>query len=298
MRNLTGLLMIIACDLLALSLLCNTYAFSYEISKSSPRLLKSYENLYDEMDLYERYSYSYGYEEEDNNIDSEPSKKILRPNGYIRAAIETTAVLGMVSAYYWGTKAYTSDFDYDVSLKTLKKKFSGEAIRFDDNTIGTNSFLGHPLSGSYYYLIARDNDISRIESFLWSSVVSAIHEYFIEFPEVASINDLITTPVAGSAIGEAMYQLGRYFRCAKNGNLITHKIMSVIMDPVALVNDWIWHGINMDFFEQGRCYSSPLQGEFNIFSGISSIYRENTSRFNTGFEVGFHGKVYPLPEYG
>ena len=115
MRNRTGLLMIIACDLLALSFLCNTYAFSYEISKYSPRLLKSYKNLYDEMDLYERYSYSYGYEEEDNNIDSEPSKKILRPNGHIRAAIETTAVLGMVPAYYWGTKAYTADFDYRVS---------------------------------------------------------------------------------------------------------------------------------------------------------------------------------------
>jgi len=219
MRNLTGLLMIIACDLLALSLLCNTYAFSYEIGKSSPRLLKSYENLHDEMDLYERHSYSYGYEKEDNSINSEQGKKILRPSGYIRAAIETTAVLGMVSAYYWGTKTYTADFDYDVNLKTLRRKFSGEAIRFDDNTIGTNSFLGHPLSGSYYYLIARNNDISRIESFLWASVVSAIHEYFIELPEVASINDLVTTPVAGSTIGEAMYQLGRYFRCAKNRNL-------------------------------------------------------------------------------
>src|SRR5215475_1498159 len=57
-----------------------------------------------------------------------------------------------------------------------------------------------------------------------------------------------------------------------------------VIDPIALVNDWIWHGINMDFFEQGRCYSSPLQGEFNLFSGISSMYRENTSRFKTGFE--------------
>ena len=115
MRNLTGLLMIIACDLLALSLLCNTYAFSYEIGESSPRLLRSYENLYDEMDLYERYPYSYRHEKEDNSINSEQDKKILRPNGYIRAAIETTAVLGMVSAYYWGTKAYTADFDYRVS---------------------------------------------------------------------------------------------------------------------------------------------------------------------------------------
>src|SRR5262245_24893699 len=119
MRNLTGLLMIIACDLFALSLLCNTYAFSYDIGESSPRLLKSYENLYDEMDLYERYFYSYGYEKEDNSIDSEQDKKILRPNCYIRAAIEKIAVLGMVSAYYWGTKVYTANFDYDVSLKTL-----------------------------------------------------------------------------------------------------------------------------------------------------------------------------------
>src|SRR6516164_4391259 len=29
---------------------------------------------------------------------------------------------------------------------------------------------------------------------------------------VVSINDFVTTPVAGSAIGEVMYQFGRYFR--------------------------------------------------------------------------------------
>src|SRR5262245_55954697 len=130
---------------------------------------------------------------------------------YLRATIESSILLGLVSAYYWGTRSAAADFHYDASFDTLKKKFSGEAILFDEDPIGTNSFPGHPLAGSYYYIIARDNNLSRIESFLWSFALSSIHEFFIEFQEVASINDFVTTPVAGSAIGEVMYQFEHPF---------------------------------------------------------------------------------------
>src|SRR5262249_5778900 len=92
----------------------------------------------------------------------------LNNKRYFRAAIESSTLLGLVSAFYWGKREAAADFHYDVSFNTLKKKFSGEAILFDDDPIGANSFQGHPLAGSYYYLIARNNNLSRIESFLWS----------------------------------------------------------------------------------------------------------------------------------
>ena len=56
-------------------------------------------------------------------------------NRYLRTAIDTAVVLGLTSLYYWGTQTFSSDFDYDVSFETLRKKFSGEAIRFDDLSI-------------------------------------------------------------------------------------------------------------------------------------------------------------------
>jgi len=97
---------------------------------------------------------------------------------YLRATIESSVLFVLVSAYYWGTRTAAADFHYDVSFNTLKKKFSGEAILFDEDPIGTNSFPGHPLAGSYYYLIARNHNLSRIESFLWSFALASIHEFF------------------------------------------------------------------------------------------------------------------------
>jgi hypothetical protein len=90
--------------------------------------------------------------------------KNARRSRYLRTTLETSVLLGAVSLYYWGTKSFAADFDYDVSLETLQKKLSGQAILFDDNSLEANSFPGHPLAGAYYYLIARNNHLSRTES--------------------------------------------------------------------------------------------------------------------------------------
>ena len=202
----------------------------------------------------------------------------------------------MTSIYYWATKTSSADFDYDVNFATLKKKFSGEAVRFDDNAFRLNSFSGHALAGAYYYLIARDNNLSRIESFLWSFATSSIYEFFIELPEVASINDFIVTPVAGATIGEAMYQFGRYFRCSKNKDTLMYQITSTIMDPIALINSFIFDDTHYKFKE--TCYYNSIQSEFSIFGGMSTVYHENTAHFENGFIFRFHGTLYLLPDYG
>ena len=191
-----------------------------------------------------------------NNIDNQ-EKDILRSNEeiihdiqknrkkstYLRAAIETSVILGFVSAFYWGTEHSSDDFDYDISFYTLKNKLSGKYILFEDNKIRTNSFPGHPVSGAFYYLIARNNNLSRTESFLWSFAASMINELFIEFTEVASLNDIVVTPVAGATIGEAMYKFGKYFRCAKNRDDVIYKILAAVIDPVALGHSFIWSDV-------------------------------------------------------
>jgi hypothetical protein len=235
----------------------------------------------------------------------EPNKDIIydiqknhNRSNFARAAIETSTLLGLVSAYYWGTKGSSDDFDYDISFDTLRKKFSGEAILFDDNSIKTNSFPGHPLSGAYYYLIARNHNLSRTESFLWSFGASAINEFFIEFTEVASISDLVVTPVAGFTIGEAMYEFGKYFRCAKNKDDLLYKMLAAVMDPIALVNSFIWSDMHGKYFKSDSCPFTSLQKDISIFSGMSVGYHENTDNFNADLIFGFHGKLYLIPQYG
>ena len=287
----------------------NAYAFSNEMKNYHFRLIKNDVNFYSDRNPVAKYDNSildtnYNIEGNDENF-SRSHKEVFGNvqnkssiDGYLRAAIETTALFGFVSLYYWGTKSSKSDFDYDVSFQTLRKKFSGQAVLFDDNSIGTNSFPGHPLSGSYYYLIARDSKLSRLESFLWSFAASSVHEFFIELPEVVSINDLVVTPVAGAAIGESMYQFGRYFRCSKNKNDLMYKIIAAVMDPIALVNSFFFNDMYNQFSQENSCYYNSFQKDFSISHGMNMNYHENTHDLDIGFILGFHGKLYLLPGYG
>jgi len=309
MLNNTDISMaIIVVGFLIVFLSCNTYAFSNKAENPGFASLENNSTIYaqrnifkkgislinnSDNDFYRQVKEILMQDEETFTYARETSNK----NGYLRTAIDTAVVLGLTSLYYWGTQTFSSDFDYDVSFETLRKKFSGEAIRFDDNTFNTNSFPGHSLAGASYYLIARNNNLSRLESFLWTFATSIIYEFFVELPEVASINDIVTTPLAGATIGEASYEFGRYFRCSKNKNTLPNKILAAIIDPIALVNSLVWRDVPYDL-SGAECRYNTIQNEFNIFTGMSVIYHENIDRFNPGFLLGFYGKLYLIPRYG
>jgi hypothetical protein len=273
------------------------------------RLLESYNIESSIRNIFERYQSSAF--NTNNSIDDQ-EKDLPRSNeaiihdiqknhnrsNFLRATIETSVLLGLVSSYYWATKSSSDDFDYDISFDTLGKKFSGNAILFDDNSIKTNSFPGHPISGAYYYLIARNHNLSRIESVLWSFGASALNEFFIEFTEVASISDLVVTPVAGFTIGEAMYEFGKYFRCTENRNYLLYKVLAAVTDPIALINSFIWSDMHDKYFKGDACHFTSIQKDISIFSGMSIGYNDNTADFNGDLIFGFHGKLYLIPQYG
>jgi hypothetical protein len=287
----------------------DSYASTYEIKPFPFRLIEG-DNIESSISkIFAQYE-NLGFSTK-NSVDDQATD-ILRSNeeiirniqkdhntsGFLRAATETSILLGLVSAYYWGTKSSSDDFDYDISFDTLRKKFSGEAILFEDNSIKTNSFPGHPISGSYFYLIARNHGLSRTESFLWSFGASAINEFFIEFTEVASISDLVVTPVAGFTIGESMYTFGKYFRCTENKDNLLYKMLAAVIDPIALVNSFIWSDMRDKYSKSNNCSFTSIQKDMSIFSGMSVGYHENMSNFNTNFIFGFHGKLYLIPQYG
>jgi hypothetical protein len=309
MRNLTASLMAMVVCSLVMSLSLNVYAFSYEMKRFPFRLIESDElnsSIRNISENYENWNFntkdSIDDQEENVLISKEETiydfQKNRNKKHYLRAAIETSVILGLVSLYYWGTAHSSDDFDFDVNSDTLLKKLSGKYILFEDNKIRTNSFPGHPISGSYYYLIARNNNLSRTESFLWSFAASATNELFIEFTEVASISDLVVTPVAGATIGEAMYEFGKYFRCAKNKDDLLYKVFAAFLDPIALANSFIWSDVPYKYAKDDVCSYTSIQKDISIFSGVSVGYRENTNDFNIGPIFGFHGKLYFIPQYG
>ncbi|MGE3537965.1 MAG: DUF3943 domain-containing protein [Candidatus Tectimicrobiota bacterium] len=217
---------------------------------------------------------------------------------YGRAALEVTAALGGAALHYWTSRAFAADFDRAVNLETLHNKFSGEFIRFDDNPISTNSFPGHPLSGAYYYLVARNQHLSRLESFLTSALASSVHEFFIEFPEVVSISDMITTPVAGSTIGESLLTLGRYFRCGPRRQTTLYTVLAFIIDPVHVADRWLWRERQDERGPASLCAEQPTGQAFSLLAGMSVTEHDQTDDMAIGFLVGFSSKLYQLPQYG
>jgi Domain of unknown function (DUF3943) len=69
------------------------------------------------------------------------------------------------------------------------------------------NWITHPYCGGIYYMTARSSGFTVLESFGYSTIMSTFFwEYGIEaFAEVPSIQDLIITPVVGSAVGEGFF---------------------------------------------------------------------------------------------
>jgi len=121
---------------------------------------------------------------------------------YLRAGLEETLFLGIGIGWYWIDRRNRADWDFP----GLHARLNGEVLRYDNNTFNIN-FLWHPLSGGVYYTAARSNGMRLGPTLLYTIATPVIWEYVLEFRERVSINDLITTPVGGIALGEAWSRL-------------------------------------------------------------------------------------------
>ena len=122
----------------------------------------------------------------------------------LRAAIENLAFLAGGTAWYLIDDRNVLDWD----LESLEQRFDEASYRFDNNHFPMN-FLAHPLSGAAFYGVPRSNGLSMPLSAIYGIVTSFLWEFVIEFKERFSINDSITTPIGGIAIGEVFHRLSR-----------------------------------------------------------------------------------------
>jgi len=105
----------------------------------------------------------------------------------------------------------------DLGNKWNQNVKDGPVVDEDDFVI---NYVGHPVSGAYYYVVARNDGYGWFGSFMYSVFVSTfVWEYGYEaFAEIPSIQDLISTPLVGSIMGEGMYHLEKMLD--ENGGLV------------------------------------------------------------------------------
>ncbi|MDE7413368.1 MAG: DUF3943 domain-containing protein [Muribaculaceae bacterium] len=104
----------------------------------------------------------------------------------------------------WAFDRYVQHGDWSyISLHTIKENFKHGFI-WDNDQLGTNTFL-HPYNGNLYYNAGRANGYNFWQSELFAIGGSAMWELFME-REYPSTNDIIATPIGGTAIGEPLFR--------------------------------------------------------------------------------------------
>jgi hypothetical protein len=158
-----------------------------------------------------------------------------QPPRFVRLTLEELAVLGAGIGQYWYDKNENSrDWQFKYNWAGLRARLDGEAYAFDTNGYDTN-FLFHPTSGTFYYLVARSNHLNAFESLAVAFGSSLVWEFFGEFQEKISINDVVVTPLAGMAWGETSLQLGAYFLRACPS--IANDVLGATFAPLHVLHD-------------------------------------------------------------
>ena len=175
------------------------------------------------------------YEDRDGRMrlsDEAYYRAVARPRpDPLRAAIELGATLGLGAIWYWLSPVNEQDWDFP----PLRDRLSSDILRFDTNSFALNH-LGHGFDGMAWHVLARSNHLSLGMSVLFAFVTSLLWEYALEFREYVSLNDVVATPIAGTALGEFAYWLGRYLHSGDTRGPV-HRAARVALGAPQAIHD-------------------------------------------------------------
>lgn len=152
------------------------------------------------------------------------------------------------------------------------------------------NYVLHPYGGAAYYMGARSAGFNMYQSLLYCFCISTVFwEYGIEaFNEVPSVQDLVVTPVIGSALGEAFYLLKRHIVAHDYrlfGSPIIGNFVAFIIDPVNTVTGLIFGDPTRrhKIISQG----TPARQHAEVTSGFTMIPTTTGSAYGFSVKVTF-----------
>ncbi len=173
-----------------------------------------------------------------NALLDQKEKKLFTQTAYLQLFM-----VGTIGVLYMMPSSVTN-WEDDGEKKSLKEKWidhvkAGPVWDEDDFAI---NYIGHPVSGAWYYMVAREDGFSPWNSFLYSFVLSTFFwEYGYEaFAEVPSIQDLIFTPGLGAFLGEGFFYMQNQLD-KNSGILLGSKTLGNIayflLNPIGRITD-------------------------------------------------------------
>lgn len=223
--------------------------------------------------------------------DGEGGDIFTREKHFWRALLETSVFLGIFQIRY--KKTHTTWIEgvhkYHATWKDQKEKiFNWKNWNYDANCFEFN--WQHALVGGIYYNFFRTNNLSVLESLLMSWASSSYWEFVVEYRSDISINDHIFTPLGGLSVGEAWFQLGKFF--ADRSDPLS-QVLS-FLNPILKLNR---------FFDRQRIKDMPPEPrpgwhQFNIDLGLRNIRIQKDDYNQTALYAGLHTQIMSIPEYG
>ncbi len=189
-----------------------------------------------------------GVRSDSGHVQTQPASETEAKPKTGRAFIEIGVNLAISTFNYWHKYSkFIEDWQFTLTWKDQKRKFfTSEGLRLDSNNLRLN--WTHAWSGALYYNWARSNSFSPFASFLFSTGGSLFWEYFAEWREIASINDMIYTSLGGPAIGEPLFQIADHFRRRRG---LASRLAETLVNPPLAINDLL--------DGRGRAPRLPLQ---------------------------------------
>jgi Domain of unknown function (DUF3943) len=181
------------------------------------------------------------------------NKKPLNRNIYFASGVLIAFEITSVAVMAQAPSSVTGWNGRAPEFKNIKRSFT-MGPRIDQDHWYWN-YLGHPVNGAEYYLLARNRGLKWWQSFLYSTLQSTIWEFGPEAVyERASVQDLIITPLAGSLIGEARYQLKKLLVNKNTGKAEKRwkKVLLVMLDPIDAISGGLNHGYHPAEWEKKK----------------------------------------------
>lgn len=183
------------------------------------------------------------------------------------------------------------DFAY-ISFKTISRNLRTVPV-WDTDMIGTN-FIGHPYQGSLYFNAARSNGYSFYESLPFTLLGSLVWEFTLE-NEPPSLNDIISTPIGGAAVGEVTFRLSDMIldNRTSGSERVMREIAAAIVAPTRFINRWVTGEIKQRGRTRGNYIPTfPLSGKVAI-SGRSAIDNDKTQKYGISLTTELeYGDIY------
>jgi len=206
-------------------------------------------NLTPEYGTDENGDYLKGYDF-NYSIQRTPSYYAYRTAGEILFA----NILG-VGNYYMNKFENKVDWQYDYNWDDAKQKVK-DGWYWDPNNFNTNTIY-HLYAGVTYYQIARSNNYNIWESLAWTFGGSFFWEFFGEWREQVSLNDMIFTPMLGAVTGEALIQTSFYIEKNIEPGIL-REILYFTVNPFGWLNKMLDSSNNGDMRVR-ILFVNPLQ---------------------------------------